>query len=61
MKNRTELIRAIPALISALALIALADCVIVGDSGVSESGGSCPKITIGSKNFTEQYILSVLY
>ena len=61
MKNRTKLIRAIPALLAALALIALAACGNVGDGGGSESGGGGPKITVGSKNFTEQYILGELY
>ncbi|MDQ3588943.1 MAG: glycine/betaine ABC transporter substrate-binding protein [Actinomycetota bacterium] len=61
MKNRTELIRAIPALLAALALIALAACGNVGDGGGSEGGGGGPKITVGSKNFTEQYILGELY
>ena len=61
MKNRTKLIRAIPALLAALALIALAACGNVGDGGGSEGGGGGPKITVGSKNFTEQYILGELY
>ena len=58
MKNRTKLIRAIPAL---LALLVLAACGNVGDSGGSEDGGGGPEITVGSKNFTEQYILGELY
>ena len=58
MKNRTKLIRAIPAL---LALLILAACGNVGDSGGSEGGGGGPTITVGSKNFTEQYILGELY
>ena len=58
MKNRTKLIRAIPAL---LALLVLAACGNVGDSGGSEDGGGGPTITVGSKNFTEQYILGELY
>ena len=58
MKNRTKLIRAIPAL---LALLVLAACGNVGDSGASEGGGGGPTITVGSKNFTEQYILGELY
>ncbi|MBD0354032.1 MAG: glycine/betaine ABC transporter substrate-binding protein, partial [Rubrobacteraceae bacterium] len=61
MKNRTKLIRAIPALLAALALIALAACGNVGEGGGSEGGGGGSKITIGSKNFTEQYILGELY
>jgi len=60
VKNRTKLIRAIPALLAALAL--LAACGNVGDTGGSEEGsGSGPTITVGSKNFTEQYILGELY
>lgn len=58
MKNRTKLIRAIPAL---LAMLILAACGNVGDSGGSEGGGGGPTITVGSKNFTEQYILGELY
>jgi osmoprotectant transport system substrate-binding protein len=58
VKNRTKLIRAIPAL---LALLVLAACGNVGDSGGSEDGGGGPEITVGSKNFTEQYILGELY
>ncbi len=59
MKNRTKLIRAIPAV---LALLLLAACGNVGDSGgADEGGGGGPTITVGSKNFTEQYILGELY
>ena len=58
MKNRAKLIRAIPAL---LAMLILAACGNVGDSGGSEGGGGGPTITVGSKNFTEQYILGELY
>ncbi len=63
MKNRTRLIRAIPALLAALALALLAACGNVGGSGESGGGGEGggPTITIGSKNFTEQYILGELY
>ncbi len=63
MKNRTRLIRAIPA----LALLLLAACGNVGDSGGSgpsagdDGGGGGPTITVGSKNFPEQYILGELY
>jgi len=58
------MIRAIPAL---LALLALAACGNVGSSGGSgpsaedEGGGGGPTITVGSKNFTEQYVLGELY
>jgi osmoprotectant transport system substrate-binding protein len=58
VKNRTKLIRAIPAL---LAMLILTACGNVGDSGGSEGGGGGPTITVGSKNFTEQYILGELY
>jgi osmoprotectant transport system substrate-binding protein len=63
MKNRTKLIRAIPAVLAALALTLLAACGNVGGSDQSsdEGGGGGPTITIGSKNFTEQYILGELY
>jgi osmoprotectant transport system substrate-binding protein len=62
VKNRTKLIRAIPAVLAALALLALAACGNVGDTGgTEEGGGGGPTITVGSKNFTEQYILGELY
>jgi osmoprotectant transport system substrate-binding protein len=62
VKNTTKLICVIPALLAALAL--LAACGNVGESGgsgaQSDDGGG-PTITVGSKNFTEQYILGELY
>jgi osmoprotectant transport system substrate-binding protein len=63
VKNRTKLIRAIPAV---LALLLIAACGNVGSSSGSgpsagEGGGSGPTITVGSKNFTEQYVLGELY
>jgi osmoprotectant transport system substrate-binding protein len=62
MKNETKLIRAVPAVLAALALVLLSACGNVGGSSQeSDSGGSGPTITIGSKNFTEQYILGELY
>ena len=62
MKNTTKLIRTIPALFTALALLVLAACGNVGDTGGTEDGGGGgPTITVGSKNFTEQYILGELY
>ncbi|HEV3476091.1 MAG TPA: glycine betaine ABC transporter substrate-binding protein [Rubrobacteraceae bacterium] len=61
MKNRTKLIRTMPVVITALGLLALAACGNVGDTGGSEEGGGGPTVTVGSKNFTEQYILGELY
>ena len=62
MKNRTKLIRAIPAVLAALMLALLTACGNVGGSGGSEGdSGSGPTITVGSKNFTEQYVLGELY
>jgi osmoprotectant transport system substrate-binding protein len=60
MKNRTRLIRAIPALLVALVLALLAACGNVGGEQASDQGGG-PAITIGSKDFTEQFILGELY
>jgi osmoprotectant transport system substrate-binding protein len=60
MKNRTKLIRAVPALLVGLALLLAVSCGNVGGSGESDSGGG-PTITVGSKNFTEQYILGNMY
>jgi osmoprotectant transport system substrate-binding protein len=63
VKNRTKLIRVIPVVLAALALLILTACGNVGESGGAggEGGGSGATITIGSKNFTEQYILGELY
>jgi osmoprotectant transport system substrate-binding protein len=63
VKNRTKLIRAIPAVLAAVALALLTACGNVGSSGGSgaEEDGDGPMITVGSKNFTEQYILGELY
>jgi osmoprotectant transport system substrate-binding protein len=60
MKNRTKWIYAVQAVVVALALAA---CGNVGGSSQSsdEGGGGGPTVTIGSKNFTEQYILGELY
>jgi len=57
MKIRTKLIRAIP---TVLVLLVLAACGNVGGSGDGGDGGG-PTITVGSKNFTEQYVLAELY
>jgi osmoprotectant transport system substrate-binding protein len=62
VKNWSKLIRTIPAVFVAPALLALAACGNVGDTGGTEDGGGGgPTITVGSKNFTEQYILGELY
>ena len=65
MKNRTKLIRAIPALLAALALLAVPAATSAApaarDRAPEDSGGGGPTITVGSKNFTEQYILGSMY
>jgi osmoprotectant transport system substrate-binding protein len=67
VKNRTKLIRVIPAVFGALALLLLVACGNVGSGGGSgpnagdNGGGGGPTITVGSKNFTEQYVLGELY
>lgn len=65
MKNRTKLTRAVPALLAAFVVVLLTACGNVGQSGGSgpnEGGnGGGPTITVGSKNFTEQYILGNMY
>ena len=60
MKNKTKLIRAVPALLVGLSLMLVVACGNVGGSGESDSGGG-PTIVVGSKNFTEQYILGNMY
>jgi osmoprotectant transport system substrate-binding protein len=60
MKNRTKLIRAMPALLTALSLLLVIACGNVGGTD-SSGGGGGPTITVGSKNFTEQYILGNMY
>jgi osmoprotectant transport system substrate-binding protein len=60
MKNKTKLIRAVPALLTGLALLLVVACGNVGGTDSSGSGGG-PTITVGSKNFTEQYILGNMY
>ena len=62
MKNRTKLIRAVPALLTGLALLLLVACGNVGGTDSGGSGGaSGPTITVGSKDFTEQFILGSMY
>ena len=60
MKNRTKLIRAVPALLTVLSLLFVISCGNVGGTD-SSGGGGGPTITVGSKNFTEQYILGNMY
>jgi osmoprotectant transport system substrate-binding protein len=60
MKNKTKLIRAVPAMLAGLSLLLVVACGNVGGSGESDSGGG-PTIVVGSKNFTEQYILGNMY
>lgn len=63
MKNKTRLIRAVPLFLAALALFATAACGNVGSSsgGDDSGGGSGPTIAVGSKDFTEQFILGNMY
>jgi osmoprotectant transport system substrate-binding protein len=62
MKNRTKLIRAVPVLLAGLSLLLVVACGNVGGTDNSGSGGSSgPTITVGSKNFTEQFILGSMY
>jgi len=62
MKNRTKLIRAVPALLAGLSLLLVVACGNVGGTDSSASGGgSGPTITVGSKDFTEQFILGSMY
>lgn len=63
MKSKTKLIRAVTTTLAALALLATAACGNVGSSGgdSGSGGGDGPTVTIGSKNFTEQYILGNMY
>jgi osmoprotectant transport system substrate-binding protein len=60
VKNKTKLIRAVPALLVGLSLLLAVACGNVGGSDESDSGGG-PTIVVGSKNFTEQYILGNMY
>jgi osmoprotectant transport system substrate-binding protein len=60
VKNGTKLIWATPL---ALALVLLAACGNVGGGGggSEQGGGGGPTITVGSKDFTEQFILGNMY
>ncbi len=60
MKNKTKLIRAVPALLTGLLLLLVVACGNVGGSDSSGSGGG-PTIVVGSKDFTEQFILGSMY
>src|SRR5919107_4345203 len=60
MKNRIKLIRVVPAMLAVLLVLLVVACGNVGSSGGSDSG-SGPTIVVGSKNFTEQYILGNMY
>jgi len=61
MKNRTKLVRAVPALLAGLSLLLVVACGNVGGTDSGSSGGSGPTITVGSKDFTEQFILGSMY
>jgi osmoprotectant transport system substrate-binding protein len=62
MKNRTKLIRAVPALLMGLSLLLIVSCGNIGGTDSSGSGGSSgPTIVVGSKDFTEQFILGSMY
>ena len=61
MKNRTKLIRAVPVVLVALALLVACGNVGQGSQSSDEGGGGGPTITVGSKNFTEQFVLGELY
>jgi osmoprotectant transport system substrate-binding protein len=60
MKNRTKLIRVVPVVLTLSLLVA---CGNVGQGGQAsdQGGGGGPTITVGSKNFTEQFVLGELY
>ena len=62
MKNETKLIRAVPVLLTGLTFLLAIACGNVGGTDSSGSGGGGgPTITVGSKNFTEQYVLGNMY
>jgi osmoprotectant transport system substrate-binding protein len=57
VRDRTKWVPVVPAMV---ALLLLGACGNVGESGDSGDGGG-PTLTVGSKNFTEQYVLAELY
>ena len=62
MKNRTKLIRAVPALVVGLSLLLVVACGNVGGTDSRKlGGGGGPTIIVGSKDFTEQFILGSMY
>jgi osmoprotectant transport system substrate-binding protein len=66
VKNKTKTIRAVPATLAVLLVLAVAACGNAGGGGSesgsgSDGGGGGPTVTVGSKNFTEQYILGNMY
>jgi osmoprotectant transport system substrate-binding protein len=61
MKNRTKLIRVVSALLAGLSLLLVVACGNVGGTDSGSSGGSGPTIVVGSKDFTEQFILGSMY
>ena len=61
MKNKTKMIRAVTLLLGLLFAVAACGNVSGGSGDSGSGGGGGPTITIGSKNFTEQYILGNMY
>jgi osmoprotectant transport system substrate-binding protein len=61
MKNRTKLIRAVPGLLACLSVLLVVACGNVGGTDSGSSGGGGPTIVVGSKDFTEQFILGSMY
>ncbi|CAN5617598.1 hypothetical protein BH24ACT22_BH24ACT22_03800 [soil metagenome] len=62
--NKAKSVRAVPAVLATLVLLLVAAACGNSGGGGGEGGGeggSGPTITVGSKNFTEQYILGNLY
>ena len=61
MKNKTMLIRAVTALLVTALLAVTAACGGGAGSSDSSSSGSGPKVSVGSKKFTEQILLGEMY